>query len=77
MRPLELEDGSRVVLDTQSQLRVSYTKSARNIELLEGQAHFEVAKDSQRPFRVYTPTVEIVAVGCRSRSKSSCSCNQP
>jgi len=62
-RPLELDDGSRIVLDTRSRLRVSYTDGARDIELLEGQAHFEVAKDSQRPFRVHTPTAEVVAVG--------------
>lgn len=64
-RPLELEDGSRIVLDTRSRLRVSYSAAARDIDLLEGQAHFEVAKDSQRPFRVHTPTAEVVAVGTK------------
>lgn len=64
-RPLELEDGSRIVLDTQSRLRVSYTAGARDIDLLAGQAHFEVAKDSHRPFTVHTPTAEIVAVGTK------------
>ena len=64
-RPLELADGSRIVLDTQSRLRVSYTDGARDIDLLAGQAHFEVAKDSHRPFRVHTPTAEIVAVGTK------------
>jgi len=62
-RPLELEDGSLVVLDSQSRLRVDYSDGARDIELLAGQAHFEVARDSHRPFRVHTPTAEIVAVG--------------
>jgi transmembrane sensor len=64
-RPLDLEDGSRIVLDTQSRLRVSYTDGGRDIDLLEGQAHFEVARDSRRPFRVHTPTAEIVAVGTK------------
>jgi transmembrane sensor len=64
-RPMELEDGSRIVLDTQSRLRVSYTDGARDIDLLAGQAHFEVAKDSHRPFTVHTPTAEIVAVGTK------------
>jgi transmembrane sensor len=63
MRPVELEDGSLIVLDTQSRLRVDYSDGARDIELLAGQAHFEVAPDSHRPFRVHTPTAEIVAVG--------------
>jgi transmembrane sensor len=64
-RPLELEDGSRIVLDTQSRLRVSYTAGARDIDLLAGQAHFEVAKDNHRPFTVHTPTAEIVAIGTK------------
>ncbi len=62
-RPLTLDDGSRILLDTQSRLRVSFTASARDIELLEGQAHFEVATDTQRPFRVRTRSAEVVAVG--------------
>jgi len=64
-RPLQLEDGSLIVLDTQSSLRVDYSDGARDIELLAGQAHFEVARDSHRPFRVHTPTAEIVAVGTK------------
>jgi len=44
---------------------VSYTDGGRDIDLLEGQAHFEVARDSHRPFRVHTPTAEIVAVGTK------------
>jgi transmembrane sensor len=64
-RPLDLEDGSRIVLDTRSRLRVSYTDGGRDIDLLEGQAHFDVARDSHRPFRVHTPTAEIVAVGTK------------
>ncbi|MEA3177119.1 MAG: transrane sensor [Gammaproteobacteria bacterium] len=64
-RPLVLDDGSRILLDTQSRLRVVFTAGARDIELLEGQAHFEVAKDTQRPFRVRTGSAEVVAVGTR------------
>jgi transmembrane sensor len=64
-RPLVLDDGSRILLDTQSRLRVVFTAGARDIELLEGQAHFEVAKDTRRPFRVRTGSAEVVAVGTR------------
>jgi transmembrane sensor len=64
-QPLILEDGSRILLDTQSRLRVTFTASARDIELLEGQAHFDVAKDTRRPFRVRTGSAEVVAVGTR------------
>jgi transmembrane sensor len=65
LRPVELADGSLIVLDTQSRLRVDYSDGARDIELLAGQAHFEIAPDSHRPFRVHTPTAEIVAVGTK------------
>jgi transmembrane sensor len=62
-RVLALDDGSRVVLDTSSRLRVAYTAAARDVELLGGRAHFEVAKDAHRPFRVRTTSAEVVAVG--------------
>ena len=62
-RTLALQDGSRIVLDRSSKLRVAYTATGRDVELLDGQAHFEVAKDAHRPFRVHTKSVEVVAVG--------------
>jgi transmembrane sensor len=62
-RTLALDDGSRVVLDTSSRLRLAYTSATRDVELLGGQAHFEVAKDAHRPFRVRTASAEVVAVG--------------
>ena len=58
-----LEDGTRMVLDTGSRVKVTFSAAARDIELLEGQAHFEVAHDANRPFRVHTRAVEVVAVG--------------
>jgi transmembrane sensor len=64
-RPINLEDGSRILLDTQSRVRVDFTATARDVELLEGRAHFEVAKDARRPFRVRTESVEVVAVGTK------------
>jgi transmembrane sensor len=62
-RALGLEDGSRIVLDRNSRLRVAYTRSGRDIDLLAGQARFEVAKDANRPFRVHTKSADVVAVG--------------
>jgi transmembrane sensor len=62
-RSVALEDGSHIVLDRSSRLRVAFTTDARNVELLDGQAHFEVAKDSRRPFRVRTGSAEVIAVG--------------
>ena len=62
-RVVALEDGSRIVLDRRSRLRVAFTAAARDVELLDGQAHFEVAKNPHRPFRVRTGSAEVVAVG--------------
>jgi transmembrane sensor len=60
---ITLDDGSSVLLDRRSRLRVAFTSTTRDVELLEGQAHFEVAKEAGRPFRVRTSSAEVVAVG--------------
>jgi ferric-dicitrate binding protein FerR (iron transport regulator) len=62
-RTVVLDDGSRVLLDAKSRLRVAFTPVDRTVELLDGQAHFDVAKDSRRPFRVRTKSAEVVVVG--------------
>ena len=62
-RAVALDDGSRIVLDRSSRLRVAFTNSGRDVELLDGQAHFEVAKDARRPFRVRTKSAEVIAIG--------------
>lgn len=64
-RTVLLEDGSRVMLDAKSRVRVAFDAAFRDLELLEGQAHFEVAHDSRRPFRVRTQSAEVVAVGTK------------
>jgi transmembrane sensor len=50
-------------LNTQSELRVRISATARNIELVRGEALFEVAKDSVRPFRVRAGATTVQAVG--------------
>jgi transmembrane sensor len=58
-----LIEGTRVTLDTQSQLAVAFSKRERDVHLIRGQALFEVAKDSARPFVVTAGTRRFVAVG--------------
>jgi transmembrane sensor len=58
-----LQDGSSVELDADSKIEVAFTASERNVELLEGRAMFEVAKNSLRPFIVHAANRKIVAVG--------------
>ena len=62
-RTVTLEDGSRIELNARSQVRVRYSKTARSIELLEGQALFQVAKDKERPFVVQSGSAEVRAIG--------------
>jgi transmembrane sensor len=51
-RDVSLEDGTRVRLDTDSEIRVSMNDERRHVQLRRGRAHFEVAADSTRPFQV-------------------------
>ncbi len=60
---VELSDGSEVVLNTHSQLRVSYSKHHRNVNLLYGEAQFNVAKDKSRPFTVTSGSKSFTALG--------------
>jgi transmembrane sensor len=62
-RTIELEDRSRVVLDSRTRLRVRYTDDARVVQLLEGQAQFTVSKDPRRPFKVEAGGREVIALG--------------
>lgn len=62
-RIVTLADNSRVSLDASTTLTVRYSSEARDIELKEGQAHFDVAKDEARPFRVTAGDQTIVATG--------------
>jgi transmembrane sensor len=58
-----LDDGSQVTLNTETELHVSFSKKSRTVLLTRGQALFEVAKDSSRPFIVQTKNRRFVAVG--------------
>jgi transmembrane sensor len=62
-RLVVLDDGSRVLLNTDTRLRVDLTASQRTVKLSRGEAFFEVAKDASRPFVVRIAGSEVVAVG--------------
>ena len=62
-RRLELSDGSVVSLNTNTRLTVAYSKRQRSITLSRGEAFFDVAKDSERPFTVLGCGTEARAVG--------------
>jgi transmembrane sensor len=63
MRVIPLSDGSVVFLNTNSQIKVRYSQSQRYIELVHGEALFDVAKNRQRPFIVQSGGTLVRAVG--------------
>jgi transmembrane sensor len=63
IRQVPLDDGSRVTLDTGSRMSVEYETKARVVRLESGEALFEVAKDSRRPFVVQAGDIRVRAVG--------------
>jgi len=58
-----LDDGSRMSLDAVTEVKVRMKDAARQVELLEGRAKFDVAKDPLRPFTVAAGDKLVVAVG--------------
>jgi transmembrane sensor len=62
-RTVTLEDASRIELNARTRLRVRYSAGLREVDLLDGQALFQVAKDHTRPFIVHSGTAQVRAVG--------------
>jgi transmembrane sensor len=58
-----MSDGSKVTLNTDSRIRVAVTQTERRVELQQGEAFFEVAKDPSRPFVVTVGEKRVIAVG--------------
>jgi len=62
-RSIRLDDGSIVELNARSKIRVALHERQRDVELVEGQALFRVAKDHARPFIVHSGNTNVLAVG--------------
>ena len=62
-RSVLLDDGSRVTLNTASKIEVDLRKDRRVIRLRQGEALFEVAHDTSRPFDVHAARTVLRAVG--------------
>lgn len=60
-----LPDGTRIALNTDSKLVVSYGRSERHVRLDRGEALFEVAKQPARPFIVQAGDERVRAVGTK------------
>ena len=62
-RTVTLSDGSRVSLDANTLVKIAYSPALRLAEVVEGRAHFEVAKDKARPMKVRAGTRTVTALG--------------
>jgi transmembrane sensor len=62
-RSLALADGSRVDLNARSKMQIDLGRRERRVRLSQGEAFFNVAHDSSRPFFVETPQGEIRVTG--------------
>lgn len=62
-RTITLADGSHVALDSNSLLTVKLRRKMRSLQLVRGQARFDVAHDATRPFTVQARDKRVVATG--------------
>ncbi|MAY03679.1 MAG: hypothetical protein CMQ38_11970 [Gammaproteobacteria bacterium] len=60
---VQLPDSSEVILNTNTLIEIFYTQGERRIDLLRGEALFNVAKAAERPFRVNVQGKVVEAVG--------------
>lgn len=62
-RTQQLPDGTRVVLNTQTTLRVRYSREQREVTLQHGEAMFEVEHDARHPFKVIAGNGSVTDLG--------------
>jgi len=62
-RSVVLSDGTVVTLNTSSAIKVRLSREHRTVDLLSGEALFEVARDPGRPFDVAAGKTTVRAVG--------------
>jgi transmembrane sensor len=63
LKPVTLEDGTRIELSAETSIDVAFTASKRSVTLLKGEAFFEVSPDAKRPFEVKAADLSIEVVG--------------
>ncbi|CCQ89637.1 putative Anti-FecI sigma factor, FecR [Nitrospina gracilis 3/211] len=65
LRKVELPDGSTAHLNTATAMNVRYENGMRHIQLLKGEALFDVRRDASRPFRVTSGNGVVEVLGTR------------
>ncbi|MEM1134116.1 MAG: FecR domain-containing protein [Pseudomonadota bacterium] len=62
---ITLPDRSRIVLGAASEIALTQSDNARTVELVKGNAYFDVASDASRPFTVATDLAKVTVTGTR------------
>lgn len=62
-RIVRLSDGTRITLNSDSQVAINYRGVERRLRIDRGEAYFDVAKDASRPFLVRAGEHEVRALG--------------
>jgi transmembrane sensor len=63
-KTIALDDGSRIMLDSSTSVRVlGFNRHGRALSLVKGRARFDVAHDKTRPFTVRVGQETVIAVG--------------
>ena len=63
--PVQLSDGSRLLLDAASSIEVTFYRDRRVVRQLRGQAMYSVAPRPGQPFQVLAGRVQVEVVGTR------------
>lgn len=63
LRLITLADGSTVHLSASSAIRTDFEGDTRRVELLAGQAYFDVVRNPQRPFLVSADGMDVTVLG--------------
>jgi transmembrane sensor len=64
-RTVTLRDGSRITLNTGTRVEVTYLPERREVFLAQGEASFDVAPDTGRPFYVFAARRQFEAIGTK------------
>lgn len=65
VQSVQLSDGTRMELNTDTRLHAEVTAAARTVTLDSGEAYFEVVHDAKRPFIVYAGPRRITDLGTK------------
>ena len=63
LEEIGLVDGSRIILNTATEINVEFGAEERAVHLIDGEAHFDVSHNETLPFVVYVDGTSVEAIG--------------